>query len=322
MIVRRFQTDKNTLFGIVAVLLWSTTIALVRSLAEEVGPLTAGASVHLIGGAVCVAQFLWVPNSADQTRRLPRLYLLGCGALFVIYIITIYLAVGLATDRNQTLEIGLLNYLWPVLTILFSLFLLNKKANVLLAPGILLGLTGLFVVFQQGSSISWTSLSNPLRGNPLAYFLALVAAVSWALYSNLTRRWAGLRPHGAVSFFLLATGLVLLCLRFFWQERSSWDLSVAAEICFLGLSTALAYVAWDIAMRKGDVVFVAAFSYFAPFFSTLMSCLYLKIWAGWHLWSGCCLIVAGSLLSWISVSNQTKVEGPLNARFSSRRSVS
>ena len=39
-------------------------------------------------------------------------------------------------------------------------------------------------------------------GNPLAYSLALVAAVCWALYSNLTRRWAGDHEDGAVAVFL------------------------------------------------------------------------------------------------------------------------
>jgi len=66
----------------------------------------------------------------------------------------------------------------------------------------------------------------------------------------------------------------------------------------------LAYILWDLAMRKGDIVFVAACSYFTPFFSTLLSCIYLQVSAGLTLWLGCGLIVAGSLLSWASVSEK------------------
>jgi drug/metabolite transporter (DMT)-like permease len=65
----------------------------------------------------------------------------------------------------------------------------------------------------------------------------------------------------------------------------------------------VAYILWDMAMRKGDMVFVAACSYFTPFFSTLFSCFYLKIIATTVLWIGCGLIIAGSLLSWIAVSD-------------------
>jgi uncharacterized membrane protein len=55
-------------------------------------------------------------------------------------------------------------------------------------------------------------------------------------------------------------------------------------------------------MRKGDVVLVAAFSYLTPLFSTLISCLYLGVRATQSLWIGYLLIVAGSILSWISIS--------------------
>ena len=39
--------------GLAAIVLWSTTIAVARSLSEQTGPLTAGACVYLIGGALC-----------------------------------------------------------------------------------------------------------------------------------------------------------------------------------------------------------------------------------------------------------------------------
>jgi drug/metabolite transporter (DMT)-like permease len=76
------------------------------------------------------------------------------------------------------------------------------------------------------------------------------------------------------------------------------------EVTFMGLATALAYILWDLAMRKGDMVFVAACSYFTPLLSTFLSCLYLQVAAGFNLWVGCLLIVAGSFLSWASVSDR------------------
>ncbi len=66
----------------------------------------------------------------------------------------------------------------------------------------------------------------------------------------------------------------------------------------------MAYILWDLAMRKGDIVFVAACSYFTPILSTSLCCLYLEVTAGVSLWLGCALIVAGSILSWASVSDR------------------
>lgn len=73
------------------------------------------------------------------------------------------------------------------------------------------------------------------------------------------------------------------------------------EAGVLGAITALAYALWDVAMRKGNLLLVAACSYLTPLLSTLVSCAYLKVMPGSQLWVGCALIVVGSLVSWRSV---------------------
>jgi len=293
--------EGNTLAGFAAILLWSTTIAVVRSLSEQVGGLTAAVSVYLIGGLFCLLRLRWRGKAAGTLRLLPFRYLCGCGALFVFYMLVLYLAVGTAKSRQQVLEVGLLNYLWPALTIVFSLFLLNKKSGPLLFPGAILAVAGIVFVLGQEVSISWRSLTENFAGNPVAYSFGLLAAISWALYSNLTRRWAG-GSGGAVEIFIPATGVILLGLRFFSPETGSWTLRAGLEAIFLGIVTVVAYILWDRAMRKGDVVLVAAFSYLTPLFSTIVSCLYLGLIPGASLWFGCAMIIAGSVLSWRSIS--------------------
>jgi drug/metabolite transporter (DMT)-like permease len=83
----------------------------------------------------------------------------------------------------------------------------------------------------------------------------------------------------------------------------SWSLAAGLEAASLGLATVLGYVCWDIAMRKGNLVLVAAFSYFIPFLSTLLSSLYIHVTPGLTLWLGCVFIVVGSLMSWKGVSD-------------------
>ena len=305
--MRNFRIERNTLAGLGAILIWSTSIALVRSISEQVGPLAGAAAVHLIGGGFSFAFFLYrSKGSLLPLQSLSGKFLLGCGALFVLYMLALFVAVGRAADRHQVLEIGLLNYLWPALTILFSLLLLHKKGNFILIPGTLLALSGVFLVLTQGQAISVASIIGNVGRNPGVYALAFTAAVSWGLYSNLTRRWGGPQARGAVELFILVTGLVFLL--FFWLagEGRVWTWRAGLEVTFLGLATALAYILWDLAMRKGDIVFVAACSYFTPLLSTLLSCLYLQVTAGVSLWLGCLLIVAGSLLSWMAVSDRDR----------------
>ena len=298
------STSLATLAGFGAILLWSTTVALVRSLSEQVGPVSAAAAVYLVSGALSAGVLFGSARKRQQLGQLSPAYLIGCGLLFIVYMIALYLAVGRASDRQQVLEVGLLNYLWPSLTILFSLALLRKKATWILLPGTLLALVGIFLVLTQGAAVSWSSFSQNVFGNPLAYSMAAVAAVSWGLYSTLTRKWAGGQDEGAVVLFLPATALVLVPLACLFDEPRKWSYRCAAETLFLGFATYFAYLLWDHAMRRGNVVLVAAGSYLTPLLSTVASCLYLAVAPKPQLWVGCVVLVVGSVLSWRAIGNQ------------------
>jgi drug/metabolite transporter (DMT)-like permease len=295
--------DRNTWLGLLAVLLWSSTVGLARSISEQVGPLTAGVSVFVAGGVLLMVSLCFESRPLSRLRSLPRAYLFGCGALFLMYTAALFLGLGLATGREQAIEVGLVNYLWPALTILLSLLILSKRARLGLIPGTLLALIGALLVLTQGGSVSWQSLSANVSGNPVAYALGLTAALSWALYSNLTRRWAASDGGGGVPLFVVATGLVFSLLRLLYPEDGAWSVRVVVEIALLGVATALAYLFWDIAMRKGDVVLVASFSYLIPFLATAFGCAYLWVMPGAKLWLGCFFIIGGSLLSWRSVDD-------------------
>jgi drug/metabolite transporter (DMT)-like permease len=296
----------NTACGFVAILLWSSAVALVRSVSEALGPLTAAALVYGVSGILAAGRLLCVRGAWRQAWGLPRKYLLGCGALFVLYMPVFYLAVGTAGSRQQVLEVGLLNYLWPTLTILFSLVLLGRRATWLLLPGTCLALAGIVLVLTQGAEVSWRTFAQNMAGNPTAYGLAAAAGVSWALYSALTRRWADGEGGGGVDLFLPAAGLGLILLSVIGNEQPTWTPRAVVEAGLLGVITYAAYGLWDTAMRRGNVILVAAGSYLTPLLSTLLSSLYLAVAPTPRLWMGCGLLVAGSFLSWLSVLDPSR----------------
>ncbi|MFH1570442.1 MAG: aromatic amino acid DMT transporter YddG, partial [Gemmatimonadota bacterium] len=299
--------DRPTLAGAGAVLLWSISVALVRSLSEQLGPITAAAAVYLVGGGALLAR---LGLSAAARRRLTSLsirYLLGCGSLFAAYILCLYLALGWAADRTQVLTVGLVNYLWPALTLVFSLPMLGHRARWSLGPATALALGGVVLAVGGGPGVSRGGLAGAVGAHPAAFACGLGAAVTWALYSNLTRRWGGAGGGGGVPFFMAGTGLVLGSLLWGlsslagYREVSCWSPRALAELAALSTSTALSYLGWDAAMRRGDLVFVVALSYFTPLLATLVAAAYLGAWPGLTLWLGCAFVVAGSLASWQSV---------------------
>jgi drug/metabolite transporter (DMT)-like permease len=291
----------HTVLGLVAVVLWSTSIGVSRSAVEKLGALTAGGAIFTSAGLLGCLLLLARSGFAD-VRRLPRRYLLGCGGLFVAYEVCLYLAIGLAVGRRQLLEVGVINYLWPGLTVLLAVPLLGRRAGPLLVPGVLVAFAGVVVAAAGRGGLSWGGFLENMQENPAAYLLALGAAVTWALYSALANRWAAGRKGNAVPVFLLATGLLLLCLSGLQRGESEWSTRTVGEIAFLALFTSLlAYACWDSAMRHGNMTLVAAASYATPILSMLVSSVYLHVAPGASLWTASALVAVGAVVSKLSL---------------------
>lgn len=293
------QFNIPTIQGFIAILLWSMTVALARSISETLGPLTAASAVYFISGMLGVPSMLRPERRAQVFKKEARPYLFICGALFVAYMFFFFMAIGGATSRIQVVEAGLLNYLWPVLTLLGSVMILGKKAKWTLIPSTILAMAGIVLVFVP--DIHHLSGFN-FSAAPEIYIFGILAAFSWALYSVLARLLGGGLEKGSVTIFLLATALVLSICAFFSNETGTWTLSVFIETLVLSTATFIAYEFWDKAMRKGSVTTVAAFSYLTPLFSTVFSSLYLAVVPTATLWTGCIILIIGSFLSWRSVS--------------------
>jgi len=300
----------DTALGVVAIVIWSSNIAISRSLAEKVGSITAASCMMIAGGLLGCA---WEGRERGRMRSmlgLPRAYLLSCGSTFVAYMACLFLAIGMARTRQQTLEVGMLNYLWPALTLVFSVPLLKVRVRRVFWLGVLLALAGGTLAPLQPGTWSPAAMLGSLSSHPGPYVFALAAAVSWALYSNFSRRFGDPARGGAVPLFVLASGLVLALMRPLVDESSTWSVRAIAELAFMALlPTLIAYSLWDRAVRRGHVTLIAALSYLIPVLSTLLSSLYLQVTVGWNLWVACAMIVSGAVVCQRAVVRAPRVAG-------------
>ena len=201
-----------------------------------------------------------------------------------------------------------------MLTLVFSVPILKMRASKWLVPGALVGTAGVFVTLTQGQPLSWAAFSDNLVHSRVPYLLGLTAGVSWALYNNLSRKW-GTGDRGAAAIFMLATGGVLAIARTLLPpEQSVWDARVVGELLFLAIGPNLAYILWELALRKGDMILVVACSYFTPFFATGIAIVYLDAVAGPKLWLGCALIIAGAVICRFSLREAVSGEATNRTR--------
>jgi drug/metabolite transporter (DMT)-like permease len=301
--------NKNTLFGFISILLWSTAAAFTRTLSEDLGAFTAAASVHLIAGILAVLYQRFSANGTNRFRSVPKAYWLICGFFYILYVTCSYLSVGLAQSREQVMIIILIKFLWPMLTLLFTIPILGSKASPLLIMGVMLSFTGI-VIANLGTNVAdFGTFQRNITGNAIPYLLGLTAAVSWALYSNFSRKLVG-DSDGGAGFFILITGIVLGSLSFAFSEPRQLSSQVVGQLLYQAIFTSfVATLMWDAAMRKGNVILVAIVSTFLPLVTTVVSALLLGVNLGLPIWIGALLVVSGTALS--KRSFQSEVVGSI-----------
>jgi len=299
----------GNLFGVIAILLWSSTIAFARIVTDTIGTIAATAYLYLAGGMLlCIVEAVR-RGGVRRLCKIPRPFLLVCGSLFVAYMACLFGAIGLAGNGRQVVEVGLLNYLWPALVIVFSIPILGYRARWgLLIPGLFMGLGGvvsvrLLAAMAEGSAgFSFGVFLHGIRSSPIAYLLGLCAGITWGLYSNLVRKLSRPGAPSGTPIFALATGIVFAAFLPFSKAPAEWSSkAIGAAIYLAVLPIAMGYIFWEIGMRSGNVVLLGSLSFFTPVLSTLISCVLLKVWLGPDLLIGCALVVAGAWVCKLSV---------------------
>lgn len=287
-----------TVLGFIAILCFSSGIACSRSLSETIGTIHANSIALIVSGLLAyiyeslrIKKFLVV---SDYNVR----YLMVGGLLFIASQVPFWLAVGLAATREQTIVVGLINYLWCGLSVVLSVPILSKKSRWCLIPGCIIAFIGVILA----SVSTHNGFSTSLNGRIFPYILAGIGAISWSLYSNLCRKWDKEIIHSGVPFFLLASGIVLASCGFIVQEKPSWSIQIIPELLYMVLVPVFfAYIFWDIGIRKGNHALILTLSYFIPILSTGLSCVYLHVIPTSSVWLGVFLVFVGAMICKYSI---------------------
>ena len=293
--------------GVGSILLWSTTIAFLRSISEKNGALdTAVFNMLLSGIFLFLIQFIVYKRTLfNRLKSLPLSYFYKVAIFMIIHMSLLYSAVGNAKTREAVVVVGIINYLWPGFTFLFSVPILKNKARYsLLISGIIIAFSGTVAAMLEGNRLSLTSISHSLKSDIQPFLFTLGGAAAWAIYSNMTRKYTIKDDVTATPVIFLITALFLTLIMLLKGEVPALHIQGKQylELAYLVIfTTSAAYVFWDRAMKKGNKNLVAALSYGIPPLSTLTSCLYLGVKIGFGLVAAAILVVIGAILCRYSI---------------------
>jgi drug/metabolite transporter (DMT)-like permease len=245
-----------TLIGLTAILMWSL-LSVMTVATGKIPAFQLAAMTFAIGGLVGLLTWIGRGEAAKSLRQPLIVWAVGVGGLFGYHALY-FLALRFAPPA----EAGLLNYLWPLLIVLFSSFLPGERLAVHHIVGAVLGLVGTVLLFAGNTS-------GFAQGQLPGLVAAFIAAFVWATYSVLSRRLKAV-PTDAVAGFCLATAVLAALMHGLlettvWPETTLQWLSVIA----LGIGpVGAAFYAWDIGMKRGDIRVLGAASYATPLLST------------------------------------------------------
>lgn len=289
---QQFINHKHTLYGIAAILLWGSLMALTRRVAEEFSPIGGAALIYIVS-----TLFLLFTMGVPRLKAGSARYVLIGGALFVSYEICLALALGMANDRLQAIEMSVINYLWPALTVLIAVLLSKRSVSLWVYPSVGLAFLGVAwtIVAEQG--ISAADLMARIATNPTVYSMAFIGAFIWAIYCNVTQRLA--QGQNAIVLFFAATASILWLQYALSDEPAlSFTWSNTSTLLLTGVVMGSGYALWNVAILRGNMLLLATLSYFTPVISTLFSSLILGVVLGLSFWQGVVMVTLGSLICW------------------------
>jgi drug/metabolite transporter (DMT)-like permease len=201
-------------------------------------------------------------------RYIPHLIVLGILGVFIHQVLQ---ATALLTiDASSA---GWLISFSPIFTVILSVLFLHEKMDVKKAVGMVVAITGVFLVTTTRSGHSFEFALN------IGFILMILSTLNWAVYSILLKRLQIPYPALLVTFYMSLIGF-MLTLPFIirnkgWESLPLLTQTEWAHLLFLAIFVSgIGYWYWGKALEVLDASRVSMFIYLEPLV-TLIAAIFL-----------------------------------------------
>lgn len=255
-------------FAGVSIFFWSTVAVTAKLLLDSLN------NIQLLwASALFAAVFLFVVNMVTGNIKKIKGYkakdyfvsvLIGLPGTFLYYVF--YYA---GTDMMLASQAFIINYLWPVMSVVFACILLKEKMTVLKGVAIAISFLGVGIVTGGGSA----EFNNDTIAGAL---LCISGAVSYGVFTALNQKFyydklISMMLNYFVTFIL--TGII---------NAVNGDIFIPSLAGCLGLAyngiftMAIANTVWILALESGNTAKISNLAYITPFLSLVWTSLILK----------------------------------------------
>ena len=289
---------KNYIYAVVTVLIWSTMAAVVKKMLNDIPSMEA-----LSVSSFFAFLFLLLCNLKTGTIREMKKYSakdyavmtgLGFVGLFLYSALYYY---GLAKLTSQ--EACILNYLWPIMLVVFSCILLKEKFTLLKGAALLCSFAGIVVLSLGGGSFAGGTLSGMIS--------CVAAAACYGLFSVLNKK-ADYDQNISMMVVWLAAAVCSLLLGLLTETWVPIRGVQWLGMLWLGIVVdAVAYLLWALALNGADdTAKIANLAYLTPFLSLVVSAVFLQEKIGLRALTALVFIIGGILIQSLCENRRDK----------------
>ncbi|KAE9527936.1 DMT family transporter [Testudinibacter aquarius] len=282
---------KGHLIVLFTILVWGMTYVATKVLLQDFRPL----EILLIRFAIgFTALCLIYPRKLPFVGWQQEAYFAAAG----LSGITLYfLLENIALLYTQVSNVGIIIAVAPLLTALLNrLFLGGEKPTLAFFSGFLLAMLGIALISLKSS--------DELQINPLGDFLALLAALVWAIYSTLMKKISefGYRTLQTTRRAFLYGLLFMLPLTCLMPFKLDFSLILKPQnlfnLLFLGFgASAICFVSWNYAVKVLGTVKTSLYIYLAPVVTVISAVWILDEQLSYFSIAGIVLILLGLAIS-------------------------
>ena len=260
---------KSYIYALSTVFIWATMAAIVKKMLFDIPNLEALSISSYLG-----ALFLLFMNLKNGKIKEIKSYSLkdigiisGLGFIgLFVYSALYYYGIGELSSQ----EACILNYLWPIMLVIFSCIILKEKMTVMKGVAMFCSFIGIVILSSGSGSVSGGNV-------PLGIISCLVAAACYGLFSVLNKKY-DYDQNFSMMIMWLVVGICAMVLGLITETWVPIKGTQWIGMIWLGVVIdAVAYLLWALALKESEnTAKIANMAYLTPFLSLIVSAVFLK----------------------------------------------
>jgi len=265
---------RSHLYCLLTICIWSSLELSGKLLGTEISPFAITAWRFIIGGAV-IAPFA-ARQMVHNKHSLDKSSLLSFGALGFLNVVVSMLLLQLAIYFGKASLTAMIVSMNPLFVSVFAIFILRERLSGIQILSLVVGIAGLGLIICAERDLG----SGLYLNLPLGILFAILASITFALYTVLTKRLVA--RHGNLitnSMSFLIGGILLALINLVIGKSMLFEPNLRSIllIMYLGLVvTGLAYVLYFEGMKQLTASRASIYFFLKPAIASILAYLVLQ----------------------------------------------